>query len=66
LKPRKEDYETRAEYRWARKVHNESRGGSMFPSILIALFFGLASGSQWLLFGLVAFAVLAHLGARAR
>ena len=65
-RPQPADFPTRAHYRWARRQYLRQHGGSMFGSIAIATFFGLASGSQWVLFGLLAYAVVAHAIARSR
>jgi uncharacterized membrane protein len=51
-KPQPEDFATRSEYRWRRKLWRRSHGGSLI--VLLAL---------W---GLVSFAVLAWLIARSR
>jgi hypothetical protein len=65
-RPRPQDYRTGAEYRWARRNWKRAHGGSLFALLLIAVFFGAWSGSQAALFGLVAFAIVAWLIARAR
>lgn len=63
-RPTKDAYPTRAHYRWARKQYNAKHGGSLFGTVAIAVFFGLASGSTVVLFALIAFAVLVTVGAR--
>jgi hypothetical protein len=65
-RPQPEQYATRAEYRWARKLWISRHGGSLIATLAIAVFFGALTGSQALLWGLVAFAILAHLVARSR
>ena len=65
-RPRPGRYRTRSEYVWARRLWLRRHGGALWPSLAIAVFFGLASGSQWALFALLAFAVGAHAVARSR
>lgn len=65
MRPRPENFATRAEYRWASKQYNRRHGGSMAGSIALAVFFGAATGSPALLLALVAFSVGALLVARA-
>jgi len=65
-RPQPEHYPTAWSYWQARRAWLRRHGGSLWPSIAIATFFGLASGSQWALFGLLAFAVGAHMTARRR
>jgi len=65
-RPQPEHYRTGAEYRWARRIWKRKHGGSLISVLLIAVFFGALTGSQALLWGLVAFAVVAWLIARSR
>ena len=65
-RPRPEDYRTRAEYRWARKLWLRAHGGSFIGTLAIALFFGGLSGSATLLWLLVALAVVGTVIARSR
>jgi hypothetical protein len=65
-RPDPEDFKTRAEWRWARKRWKRSHGGSLITTLAIAVFFGALSGSQVILWGLVAFAIVAHVIARSR
>ncbi len=65
-RPRPEDYRNRAEWRWARRLWIRRHGGSLIGTLAIAIFFGAWSGSQAALFGLVAFAIVAHVIARSR
>jgi asparagine N-glycosylation enzyme membrane subunit Stt3 len=65
-RPQPEQFATRAEYRWRLKLWKRKHGGSLIAVLLIAIFFGAWSGSQALLWGLVAFAIVAHLIARSR
>ena len=65
-RPQPEHYRTGAEYRWARRIWKRKHGGSLIAVLLIAVFFGALTGSQALLWGLVAFAVVAWLIARSR
>ena len=65
-RPQPEDYPTRATYRWALRNWKRRHGGSLILLLALAVFFGAWSGSQAALFGLVAFAVVAWLVARAR
>ena len=65
-RPRPEDFMTAAEWRWARRDWIRRRGGALWPSLAIATFFALASGSQLILLGLIVFAVAAHMVARSR
>jgi len=65
-RPQPEHYRTGAEYRWARRIWKRKHAGSLIAVLLIAVFFGAWSGSQAALWGLVAFAVVAHLIARSR
>jgi len=45
-RPRPEDYRTRAEYRWARKLWLGKHGGSFIGTLALALIFGGLSGSH--------------------
>jgi predicted lipid-binding transport protein (Tim44 family) len=63
-RPRPEDFKTGAEWRWARKLWIRKHGGSLIGTLVIAVFFGALTGSTTLLFGLVAFAIVATLIAR--
>ncbi len=63
-RPQPEQYSTRAEYRWAHKLWKRKHGGSLIAVLLIAAFFGALTGSQVLLWLLVAFAIVAHVIAR--
>jgi hypothetical protein len=65
-RPQPEQFATRAEYRWRLKLWKRRHGGSLLVTLAIAVFFGAWSGSQAVLFGLVAFAIVAHLIARSR
>ena len=65
-RPQPEQYPTRATYRWALKNWRRSHGGSLIAVLAIALFFGALTGSQALLWGLVAFAVVMWMVARSR
>jgi hypothetical protein len=65
-RPQPEQYRTRSEYAWARRNWKRAHGGSLIALLAIAVFFGAWSGSQAALFGLVAFAIVAHLIARSR
>jgi hypothetical protein len=65
-RPRPENYRTRAEFAWARRNWKRSHGGSLIGTLAIAVFFGLATKSVALLFGLVVFAFVAHMIARSR
>lgn len=65
-KPQKDQYSTRQEYSWANKQWKRSHGGSLLGTLAIAVFFGLITGSQVLLWLLVAFAIAVHLVARSR
>jgi hypothetical protein len=65
-RPNPESFKTAAEYRWARRNWKRKHGGSLIAVLLIAVFFGALTGSQALLWGLVAFAIVAHLIARSR
>jgi hypothetical protein len=64
VRPRPEQYATRAEYRWARRQWNRRHGGSLPGTLAVAVLFGAATGSTVLFFALVAFAVLATAFAR--
>lgn len=63
-RPRPDDYRTGAEFRWARHNWKRSHGGSLIVTLAIAFIFGAWTGSQALLWGLVAFAIIAHVVAR--
>ena len=65
-RPQPEQYRTRGEYTWARRSWKRRHGGSLLATLAIAVLFGAWSGSQALLWGLVAFAIVAHLIARSR
>lgn len=65
-RPRPEDYRTRAEYRWARKLWLRRHGGSFIVTLAIALVFGGLSGSTVLLLALIAFAIVGTVVARSR
>jgi hypothetical protein len=65
-KPQPEQFKTRAEYRWARKLWLKRHGGSLWVTLLIALFFGGLTGSTTLLILLVVFALVATAYARSR
>jgi hypothetical protein len=65
-RPQPEQYPTRATYRWALRNWKRSHGGSLIGTLAIAVFFGAWSGSQVALFGLVGFAIVAHVIARSR
>jgi len=66
VKPAPEDFPTRAEYRWALKSWKRRHGGSLLAVLAIALVFGGLSGSQTVLWGFVAFAVVTWIVARTR
>jgi len=65
-RPQPESYRTRATYRWALRNWKRRHGGSLIVLLAIAFVFvfGALTGSQALLWGLVAFAVIAWLVAR--
>ena len=65
-RPQPEDFSTRAEYAWAHKLWKRRHGGSLLAVLLIAFVFGGLSGSQAVLWGFVAFAVVAWTIARSR
>jgi hypothetical protein len=65
-RPQPEQYATRAEYRWQLKQWRGAHGGRLIGTLCIAVFFGALTGSQVLLWALVAFAIVAHLFARSR
>lgn len=65
-RPRPEDFPTRAAYRWRLKLWRRRHGGSLLAVLLIAFVFGGLSGSQTVLWGFVAFAVVAWMVARSR
>jgi hypothetical protein len=65
-RPQPEQYATRREYRWALKNWRNAHGGRPIGTLAIAVVFGAWSGSQVALFGLVAFAIVAHVIARSR
>jgi hypothetical protein len=56
-KPQPEQFRTRAEYRWARKLWLRRHGGSLLGTLAIAIFFGALTGSTLLLVLLVLFAL---------
>lgn len=66
MKPRPDQFATRAEYSWALKQWRRKHGGSLLSLLLIATFFGALTGSTLLLLGLMAFAIVAHAIARSR
>ena len=53
-------------YRWALRLWKRRHGGSLLVLLAIAFIFGAWTGSQALLWGLVAFAIVAWLIARNR
>lgn len=65
-RPRPEDFETAAEYRWARKLSIRKHGGSLIGTLAIAVVFGGLTGSIALLLLLVAFAIVGTVIARSR
>jgi predicted lipid-binding transport protein (Tim44 family) len=65
-RPRPEEYRTGAEFRWARRQWKRAHGGSLLGTLAIAVFFGALTGSQALLWGLIGFAIVAHVIARSR
>lgn len=68
-KPRPEEYETRARYRWALKQWHKTHGGGFFSiigTLSIAAFFGALTGSVALFFLLIAFAIVATMVARGK
>ncbi len=65
-RPQPEQYATRAEYLWRLKLWKHKHGGSLIGTLAVAVLFGALSGSQVILWGLVAFAVVAHAIARSR
>jgi hypothetical protein len=65
-RPQPEAFKTRSEYRWQLRLWKRSHGGSLLGTLAIAVFFGALTGSQVLLWGLVAFAMVAHMIARSR
>jgi asparagine N-glycosylation enzyme membrane subunit Stt3 len=62
--PRPEQYRTAGEYLWARRQWKRTHGGSIIVTVAITFMFVAWTGSQVLLSGLVAFAVVATLIAR--
>jgi hypothetical protein len=58
-KPRPEQFRTRTEYAWARKLWLGRHGGSLFGTLAIAVVFGALTGSTVLLVLLVLFALAA-------
>jgi hypothetical protein len=65
-RPQPEQFATRSEYRWALRLWKRRHGGSLLVLLAIAFIFGAWTGSQALLWGLVAFAIVAWLIARNR
>ncbi len=65
-KPRPEQFKTRAEYRWAKKIWLKRHGGYLWTTLAIAIFFGAWSGSTVALIGLVVFALVATAYVRSR
>jgi hypothetical protein len=59
-KPRAEDYPTAWSDWTARRAWLRPRGGSLLPSLGIAIFFGCISGSVVALSALIAFALVMH------
>jgi hypothetical protein len=57
VRPRPEDFATRAEYRWQLKQWKKHHGGGFFGTLVIAVLFGALTGSTTLLFVLVACAI---------
>jgi hypothetical protein len=53
-------------YRWALRNWKRRHGGSLLVTLAIAFLFGAWTGSQALLWALVAFAVVATMIARSR
>jgi hypothetical protein len=66
MRPQPDQYSTQAEYRWAQKQWKRTHGRGFFGTLVIAIFFGALTGSTTLLFGLVAFAIVATMIARSR
>jgi hypothetical protein len=44
-RPQPEQYRTRSEYRWARRLWVERHGGSLIGTLAIAVVIGVLSGS---------------------
>jgi hypothetical protein len=65
-KPQPEQFPTRAEYRWARKLWLRRHGGSLLGTLAIAIFFGALTGYTLLLVLLVLFALAGTWWARSR
>lgn len=65
-KPRPEQFKTRAEYRWAKRLWFKSHGGRFWTTLAIAIIFGAWSGSALLLALLVLFALAGTAHARSR
>jgi hypothetical protein len=65
-RPQPENFKTRAEYRWQLRLWKRRHGGSLIAVLAIAFVFGALTGSQALLWLLVAFAIVAHVIARSR
>lgn len=66
MRPRRQDYNTRSEWRWADKAWRKDHGGSLITVLAIAFLFGALTRSQAVLWGLLAFATIAWLIARGR
>jgi hypothetical protein len=64
--PQREEYRTRAEYRWAKKLWLRRHGGYLWTTLAIAIFFGALTGSTVLLILLVVFALAGTAYARSR
>ena len=65
-RPQPEQFSSRAEYRWAKKLWLRQHGGSLWTTLAIAIFFGAWTGSGVLLVVLVAFALVGTCYARSR
>jgi asparagine N-glycosylation enzyme membrane subunit Stt3 len=65
-KPRPEQFKTRAEYRWARKLWLKRHGGHLWATLAIAIFFGAWSGSTMILVLFLVFALVGTAYARSR
>jgi hypothetical protein len=65
-KPQPEQYGTRAQYRWARRLWLRRHGGYLWTTLAIAIFFGALTGSATLLILLIVFALWATVIARSR
>ena len=65
-KPHPEQFRSRAEYRWARKLWLRKHGGSLAGTLAIAVLFGVLSGSAVALILLVLVALVGTVYARSR